>query len=224
MDKQALLIGGPANGLTVNADKESIALPLDETLKATPIIARNMPILPYEPDIYPDTLLDSPPPDAKWWAGYTFARREKVFMNLLRKFKVPNYGPLIKKTSRTPAGRVETSFIPLFSGYVFLCGNDDQRAEAFRTKCAVRIVEASDQAELLFDLRQIQRLIASDAPLTPESRLTKGMKVRIQSGPLSGIEGEVIKRRRKDTLLVAVRFLQQGASALLGDFEMERIG
>jgi len=26
-----------------------------------------------ESDIYPDTLLDCPPPDARWWAAYTFA-------------------------------------------------------------------------------------------------------------------------------------------------------
>ena len=183
-----------------------------------------MPILPYESDVYPDTVLDSPPTDARWWAAYTLARREKVFMERLRKFNVPFYGPLIKRTTRSPSGRVGTAFVPLFPGYVFLCGNEEQRAEAFKTKCVVRIIEAPDKTELLFDLRQIQQLIASDAPLSPEARLSKGMKVRIRSGPLSGIEGEVIKRRRKDTLFVAVHFLQQGVSVALGDYETERIG
>jgi transcription antitermination factor NusG len=183
-----------------------------------------MPILPYESDICPDTLLDSPPTDARWWAAYTLARREKVFMQVLRKFNVPFYGPLIERTTRSPAGRVERAFVPLFPGYVFLCGDEEKRAEAFRTKCAVRIIEAPDKAELIFDLRQIQQLIASDAPLSPEARLSKGMKVRIRSGPLSGIEGSVIKRRGKDTLLVAVHFLQQGASVVVGDYETERIG
>ena len=42
-----------------------------------------------ESDIYPDTLLNSPPPDARWWAAYTFACREKVFMQRLQRFKVP---------------------------------------------------------------------------------------------------------------------------------------
>ncbi len=182
-----------------------------------------MAVLPYESDIYPDTLLDSPPTDARWWAAYTLARREKVFMQCLRKFNVPFYGPLIKRTTRSPSGRVGTAFVPLFSGYVFLCGNEEQRLEAFRTKCVVRIVEAPDKAELIFDLRQIQQLIASDAPLSPEARLSKGMKVRIRSGPLSGIEGSVIKRHGKDTLLVAVNFLQQGASVVVGDYETERI-
>ena len=183
-----------------------------------------MPILPYDSDIYPDTILESPPTDASWWAAYTLARREKVFMQRLQKFDVPFYGPLIERTTRSPSGRVRTAFVPLFPGYVFVCGSEEQRAEAFRTKCAVHIIEAPDKAELLFDLRQVQKLIASGAPLTPEARLLPGMKVRIRSGPLSGIEGEVVTRRRKDTLFVAVHLLQQGVSVALGDFETERIG
>jgi transcriptional antiterminator RfaH len=182
-----------------------------------------MPTTPYESDIFPDNLLEFPPPDARWWAAYTFVCREKVFMQRLQKFKVPFYGPLIKRTTRTPSGRARPGFVPLFPGYVFLCGNEEQRLEAFRTKCVVRTVEAPDKAELIFDLRQVRQLIASDAPLSPEARLVRGMKVRIRSGPFAGIEGSVIKRRGKDTLLVAVNFLQQGASVVVGDYETERI-
>ena len=91
-------------------------------------------------------------------------------MQRLQKLNVPFYGPLIKRTTRTPSGRARTGFVPLFPGYVFLCGNEEQRAEAFKTKCVVRIIEAPDKAELIFDLRQVRQLIASGAPLTPEAR------------------------------------------------------
>jgi transcriptional antiterminator RfaH len=106
---------------------------------------------------------------------------------------------------------------------VFLCGNEDQRAEAFKTQCLVRTIEAPDKAELLFDLRQIQRLIASDAPVNPEACRSSGIRTRIRSGPFAGIEGKVVKRRGNDTLFVAVHFLQQGASVELGDYETEKI-
>jgi len=56
-----------------------------------------VPILPYEPDIYPDTLLESPPTNARWWAVYTPPRHEKAFMRQLRQLKVPHYGPMITK-------------------------------------------------------------------------------------------------------------------------------
>ena len=174
-----------------------------------------MPILPYESDIYPDTLLEFPPTDAKWWAAYTLSRREKVFMDRLRKLAVPFYGPLIKKPTRLASGRVRTAFVPLFPGYVFLCGSDEQRLEAFRTQCVVRTLEVPDESELINDLRQIRQLIALDAPLSPEPRLLPCRKTRIRSGRFAGIEGAIIKRRGKDTLVVVVKFLQQGVSVLL---------
>ena len=118
---------------------------------------------------------------------------------------------------------VRTAFVPLFPGYVFVCGNDEQRLEALKTQQILRIMEVPDDSELLFDLRQIHRLILCDAPLTPEARLEPDMKVRIRSGPFAGIEGTVTERRGKGTLFVAVHFLQQGVSVALDDFETERI-
>jgi transcription antitermination factor NusG len=185
-------------------------------------VGHNMPTLPYQSDIYPDTLLESPPANARWWAAYTHPRREKVLLRCLRQFTVPHYGPLIKKTSRSRR-HVRTAYLPVFPGYVFVCGNDQQRIAALKTRQVVRIMEVPNEAELLFDLRQVHRLIASGAPLTPEARLEPGMKVRIRSGPFEGIEGTVTERRGKDTLFVAVHFLQQGVSVALGDYETEKI-
>jgi hypothetical protein len=72
-----------------------------------------------------------------------------------------------------------------------------------------------DESELINDLRQIHQLVASDAQLSPETCLVSSRKERIQSGPFAGIEGTVIKRSGKDTLLVTVNFLQRGVSVAL---------
>jgi hypothetical protein len=45
--------------------------------------------------------------------------------------------------------------------------------------------------------------------------------VRIRTGPLAGMEGVVVKRRGGDRLLVVVKFLQQGASIQIEDFQVE---
>jgi transcription antitermination factor NusG len=111
----------------------------------------------------------------------------------------------------------------LLSGYVFLRGGEDQRYQALQTNCVSRCLAVGDPAQLVFDLRQIQRLIESQAPLTPEERLSAGMQVRVRSGPLMGLEGTVVERRGQKQLLVAIRFIQQGASVQIGDFQLERI-
>jgi transcriptional antiterminator RfaH len=73
----------------------------------------------------------------------------------------------------------------------------------------------------LHDLRQIQRLIASGLPIGRESCLPPGTQVRVRVGPLAGLEGVVTKHRGRHQLLVAVTFLQQGASVAIQAFMVE---
>jgi transcription antitermination factor NusG len=186
-----------------------------------------MPILPAEPDIFPETLLDGEPgPDRSaesWWVIYTLPRREKDLMRRLRAMQIAHYGPMIKHRSKSPSGRVRVSLLPLFPSYVFLCGNELSRHQALTTNCISRCIPVDDTLQLVRDLRQIRGLIQADKPLTPESKLVPGMRVRIKNGVLVGTEGTVVQRRGTSRLVIAVAFLQQGASVLIDDFEVEPI-
>ena len=186
-----------------------------------------MPILPPEGDIHPENLFEDDAlgtdPERRWWALYTLPRREKDLMRRLRSLDIAHYGPLVKKRNRSPSGRVRTSQVPLFAGYVFLCGDEGARYQAMTTNCISRCLDVDDAEQLLHDLRQIRRLILSDKPMTPEARIQPGTQVRIRTGPLAGMEGVVVKRRGGDRLLVVVKFLQQGASIQIEDFQVEAV-
>jgi transcription antitermination factor NusG len=184
-----------------------------------------MPILPIEPDIFPDDLLEQADPESalRWWALYTLSRREKDLIRRLRALNISHYAPLIKRRTRSPNGRTRISQVPLFAGYVFLRGGEDDRYSALKTNCISRCLTVDDPERLVRDLQSIRRLITSDVPLTPESRIEPGMRVRIRSGSLAGLEGTVVKRRGTERLFVTVEFLQQGASVQLDDFQVERI-
>ena len=67
-------------------------------------------------------------------------------------------------------------------------------------------------------------MIASGEPLTAEARLEAGQIVRIRSGALMGLEGVIIRRANETRLLVAVNFLQRGASVQVDDCQLERLG
>ena len=196
-----------------------------------------MPILPFQPDIFPPGLfeLDSTSalalapadvptsPNGRWIAFYTLARREKELMRFLTGAAVPFYAPLVRRRIPSPGGRVRVSFVPLFPGYVFSLVDDDQRRLALTTNTIARCIPVSDPEELVRDLRSIRRLITTDAPLTPESRIDAGHRVRVRSGPLRGLEGAVIRRGTGERLVVAVRFLNQGVSMELEDVDVERL-
>lgn len=183
-----------------------------------------MPILHAEPDIFPANLLDeataAPRP---WWVLYTLSRQEKQLCRLLIQQEIPFYCPTIAKRYRSPGGRTRTSHLPLFANYVFLQGDDEQRYQSVTTGCVSRCLAVIDPDQFLKDLRQVKQLIDLGAPLTPEERLQPGTLVRVKTGPMQGLEGRVLQRHGDRRLLVAVNFIQRGASMELGDWELERL-
>jgi transcriptional antiterminator RfaH len=102
-------------------------------------------------------------------------------------------------------------------------GQEDARHRAITTNCVSRCLDVKDGAKLTTDLRRIHQLIECGVDITPEARLQSGMLVRIRSGPLAGQEGVVVERQGDRRLLVAVDFLQQGASVLLDQAKLERL-
>ena len=186
-----------------------------------------MPILVRELDVFPEGLLEHPElgqePDRRWWALYTKSRHEKELMRRLCGLKIAFYSPLIPRRRRPPCSRLRTAHVPLFAGYTFLYGTESDRSRALTTNCVSRWLPVPDGAELTQDLRRIHQLIASGAPLSPEARLEQGTRVRIRSGALAGIEGVILRRPGPTRLLIAVNFLQQGASLLLEDYQVERL-
>jgi transcription antitermination factor NusG len=186
-----------------------------------------MPIARQETELFPLDLFERveqrAPNDGRWWALYSLSRHEKQLMRRLLAHEIQFYCPIVARRFRSPAGRIRVSYLPLFNNYVFMFGDDDQRRAALATQCVSRVIEAPDQPRMTRDLRQIQRLIATGAPLTPERRLESGDLVRVASGAFRGFEGTVLRREAQTRLLVAVNFLQQGASVLLDDCQLERL-
>jgi transcription antitermination factor NusG len=188
-----------------------------------------MPILPRQRDQFPAALFDGEsvagcaPAAAAWVAFYTLARREKDLMRRLESLEIPFYAPLVSRRVPSAGGRVRTSWLPLFPGYVFSLVDDEQRRTALATNTISRWLSVPDQRMLEADLRSIKRLIDSEMPLTPESRLEPGQAVRVRSGPLRGMEGSVVSRKGEQRLVVAVHFLNQGASIELEDVDLERL-
>jgi transcriptional antiterminator RfaH len=184
-----------------------------------------MPILASETDLYPANLLDDFTLDSterRWWAVYTRSRMEKSLARQLLTLEIPFYLPLIPRTS-VIAGRRVKSMLPLFTGYLFMYGNDDERVQMLSTNRVAHLWSAPRVDELTRDLLSVRALIESGVPLSPEGRLQPGERVRIKTGQLMGLEGTIVSRRGEDRLLIAVNFLQQGVSIQISDFQVERI-
>ena len=184
-----------------------------------------MPILLAEPQSFPADLLSGSsdqPSDRHWWVLQTRSRQEKSLARDLLSRDIPFYLPQVRQTAII-RGRRRTSFIPLFTGYLFLFGNESERYTSMTTNRISSVLPVPDAVQFQRDLQQIWQLIESNTPLTTEGRLKAGDRVRVKKGALAGVEGTVIDRRGQCRLLVAVHLLQQGVSMEIDDYMLEPI-
>ncbi len=185
-----------------------------------------MPILPAEPDLYPNDLWDAVPAGpngVRWWCLHTKPRQEKAAARDLRARRVAYYLPQVVQETRTPQGRKIRSVVPLFTSYLFLLGDERARLEALKGNRLVHVLDVADQGALTHDLRQVHQMLASGLPVLPEPTVPVGAKVRIKTGPLTGIEGTVIRRGKRDQFVAVVQFLGRGATVDLEDWQVEQV-
>ena len=179
-----------------------------------------MPILPREPDIFPTDLFArencASGSEKSWWVLHAKPRQEKSLARELHAANTFFYLPMISRRSQF-RGRWLTSYVPLFSGYVFLLVDRDERAAAQSTSRVVSALAVTDQQRLWRDLSQIYQLICSNVPITPEDRLAPGVLVEIRHGPLAGLRGKILESASRRRFVVQVDFIQRGASILLED-------
>jgi transcriptional antiterminator RfaH len=174
-----------------------------------------MPLLPPEPFVFPDDLLscDHSPSEmpAAWWVLHTRPRAEKALARRFLNSSLPFFLPLYKREWRTQ-GRLLSSHLPLFPGYVFLYGDHQGRLQALETNLVVNCLPVSDQSRLRSDLIQVYQMMVCGSSLTPEDRLEPGAVVEITSGPLAGLQGKILRQRPGLRFFIEVDFLQRGVS------------
>ena len=160
--------------------------------------------------------------EGRWWVLHTKARNEKAVAADLEKMRINHFLPLVE-CRRTYNGRAQSVKIPLFPGYVFLCGGSDDRLKALRTNRVARVLEVGDQERLKSDLRHIYRVVASREPVDLYPRLRRGRRCRVISGTLAGLEGVVLRRRGLWRVYVGVEFLGQSAELEIDPMLLEVI-
>ena len=148
--------------------------------------------------------------EGRWWVLHTKPRNEKAVAADLLDKGVSLFLPLVE-SRRTYRGRARFARIPLFPGYVFLCGGPEDRQAALRTNRIANVLEVADQQRLRADLRQIQRVVEGPEPVDLYPRLRRGRRCRVIAGPLAGLEGVVLRRRGPWRVYIGVEFLGQSA-------------
>ena len=146
-----------------------------------------------------------------WWVVHTKSRNEKALAHDLIRKNIGYFLPMSWKV-RHRSGRTIKSLLPLFSGYLFFCGNENQRIELLRTHRVANLIEVMDQQKLLKELSQIEQALRAGTTLAPHKYIKAGQRCQVIAGPLEGLNGIVLKTKTVTRLILQVDMLGQAAS------------
>jgi transcription antitermination factor NusG len=146
-----------------------------------------------------------------WWVVHTKSRNEKALAQDLISSDINYFLPMSWRV-RHQRGRKIRSLLPLFSGYLFFCGEENQRISLLKTNRVANLIEVKDQGKLVDELLQIAQALAAGADLRPHQYISAGKRCRVTAGPLLGLEGIVIRSKSGAHLVLQVDILGQATS------------
>ena len=136
-----------------------------------------------------------------WWVAHTKSRNEKALAHDLAAKEISYFLPMSWKVRRRKR-RALRSLLPLFSGYLFFCGEEDERLEVLRTNRVANVIAVKDQEKLVDELSQIEHALRAGAPLTAHKYIKAGQKCRVIAGPLSDMHGIVVSSPERKRVYV----------------------
>lgn len=158
----------------------------------------------------------------QWWVAHTKSRNEKALASQLVIKEVPYFLPMHWKVSKW-RGRTLRSLLPLFPGYLFFCGGENERLEVLKTNRTANILQVENQDRLIDELLPIETLLTLGKPVLPHEYIKVGQRCRVTAGPLMGTEGIVVQTPKETRLVLQVDMLGQAASVEISFDMIEKL-
>jgi transcription termination/antitermination protein NusG len=159
-----------------------------------------------------------------WYAIYTRHQHEKTVADNLTKNGIevflPTYGVV-----RQWKDRKKHLQLPLFPSYLFLHGGLERRVKILSTPGVYSFVSVGGQpaAILETEIEAIRRAVTSGLAAEPFPFLQCGDRVRVKAGPLSGIEGILIRKKSSFRLILSAELLQKSIAVEVDAFHVEPV-
>lgn len=144
-----------------------------------------------------------------WFVCHTKPRCEKKFAALMVREQFAHYLPLLQSMRRYGTQK-KTFTKPLFAGYVFARLEPERKDRIYQQDLIVRALQVANEAVFLRQLEDVKTICASGLEAALHPLMKKGTHVRVQGGPLHGLEGYVDDPVNPQGIVVSVDVLQQG--------------
>lgn len=152
--------------------------------------------------------------ETRWYAAYTRSRHEKSVYEQLAKKNVETFLPIYKTVHRWKNGDHSVE-LPLFPSYTFVRIALRDQLQVLKVGGVVGLV-CMDRKPCPLDDGEIEKLrhaLASEIRAMPHPYLTAGRRVRITAGPLSGVEGILLRRKGMLRMVISIDLIQRSVIA-----------
>jgi transcription antitermination factor NusG len=159
-----------------------------------------------------------------WHALYTRHQHEKSVAQLLASRGHEIFLPLIGEIHQW-RDRTKQLWLPLFPKYVFIRGGLDRRNQVLSTPGLSHIVGWDGHPAIIPEnqIDAVRRMIESSLRVESHPFLQSGDHVRVDAGPLNGIEGVLVRQKNKYKLVVSVELLGRAAAVEVDISSVKRI-
>jgi transcription antitermination factor NusG len=115
--------------------------------------------------------------------------------------------------------------LPLFPCYVFLKGGLERRLDVMTTPGIHAFVSSAGQPAAVppNEIDAIRRAVQSGMRVEPHPLLRCGEWVRVKAGPLTGVQGILLRKKNLVRLVLSVQILGKAAAVEVDAFLVERL-
>ncbi len=160
----------------------------------------------------------------QWYVLYTCSRHEKQVATHLQEREVEFFLPQYQSTRRWKDRRVKLQ-LPLFPGYIFVHTSLQHHVKVLSVPGAVRFVSFQGRPAPLHesDLLRLRAGLDQGLCAEPHPYLKIGRRVRVRSGPLTGMEGILVRKKDRFRLVISIDLILRSVAVEIDATDIEPI-
>ena len=157
---------------------------------------------------------------ALWYTAYVVTRHEKAVAQELTRRSIDAFLPLYRAVHYWNKRRAQVD-LPLFPSYVFVRVAAGERIRVLQIPGVVHLVSFNGVPAAIPDQEiEALRVALHLRQAQPHAYVSAGTRVRIQAGPLQGLEGVVLRQNSRAKIVVSIDFILRSVAVELNPIDL----
>jgi transcription antitermination factor NusG len=159
-----------------------------------------------------------------WYAVYTRANHERRVAEQLACRGIERFLPEYESVRKWKDREVRLQ-MPLFQGYVFVHLALCDRLQVLRLPGVAKLVGFNGMPAPLpeEEIQALKAALADGVRAKPHPFLKLGRRVRVKMGPLSGLEGVLLRRKNRTRFIISLEMILRSVAVEVDEVDLEGV-